>query len=322
MLNDELIIYVSSRNNYDMLEGEVFNNIDTEGFEFINVDDCSCEEEVIKGKKICESKGVVFLQNKGRGVQMSTQTLIDFINKERPNCKWIFCFQHDNYPITKNFFKTLRGYILSGSLDDIGSVGFNQLDYGEYTNDSFERYTKGEFVLGMMGSMHLSMKNGSRWLCPRDNQTILNHKGWKTPYVIEFPMWSAVGINVRLWNTSIKPTEDYQFHLWFPDVSMQFAVKNFPCVMIPKLYCFNHQALKGKYGIGVKSARGAMQGNEYHFGKYSNFSAWKSRWGWDFEKVEATFNGTRDKYKNTLIWDFYHHDLRNGPLKNISLYLS
>ena len=34
-----IIIYVSSRNNYDMLSGEVLKNINTEGFEFINVDD-------------------------------------------------------------------------------------------------------------------------------------------------------------------------------------------------------------------------------------------------------------------------------------------
>ena len=36
---DNIIIYVSSRNNYDMLSGEVLKNINTEGFEFINVDD-------------------------------------------------------------------------------------------------------------------------------------------------------------------------------------------------------------------------------------------------------------------------------------------
>ena len=37
-IKDNLIIYVSSKNNYEMLEHEVLNNINTEGFEFINVD--------------------------------------------------------------------------------------------------------------------------------------------------------------------------------------------------------------------------------------------------------------------------------------------
>ena len=51
MKQDNLIIYVSSRNNYDMLEGEVLKNINREGFEFINLDDKSSEAEISKGKK-------------------------------------------------------------------------------------------------------------------------------------------------------------------------------------------------------------------------------------------------------------------------------
>ena len=48
---------------------------------------------------------------------MATQTLIDFINKNRPNCKWIICFQHDIYPISKNFFDKLNNYIKSDKLN-------------------------------------------------------------------------------------------------------------------------------------------------------------------------------------------------------------
>ena len=44
-IKDILIIYVSSKNNYEMLENEVLKNINTEGFEFINVDDNSILEQ-------------------------------------------------------------------------------------------------------------------------------------------------------------------------------------------------------------------------------------------------------------------------------------
>ena len=47
-MKDNLIIYVSSRNNYDMFEHEVLNNINLEGFEIINVDDRSLEKNKIK----------------------------------------------------------------------------------------------------------------------------------------------------------------------------------------------------------------------------------------------------------------------------------
>ena len=99
-----LIIYVSSRNNYDMLDGEVLRNINPDGFEIINIDDKSSSDEIKKGKWICDENYILFLDNKSRGVQWATQTLIDYVSENRPECKWIFCFQHDCYPITEDFF--------------------------------------------------------------------------------------------------------------------------------------------------------------------------------------------------------------------------
>ena len=45
-MKDNLIVCVSSHNNYDMLEGEVLKNIDFEDFEFINIDDNSIPTEI------------------------------------------------------------------------------------------------------------------------------------------------------------------------------------------------------------------------------------------------------------------------------------
>ena len=46
-----LIIYVSSRNNYDMLDGEVLRNINSDGFEIINIDDKSSSDEIKRVKE-------------------------------------------------------------------------------------------------------------------------------------------------------------------------------------------------------------------------------------------------------------------------------
>ena len=308
MKKDNLIIYVSSRNNYDMLEGEVLKNINREGFEFINVDDKSSEEEIIKGKSICQKHGVVFLENKSRGVQMATQTLIDFINKNRPNCKWIFCFQHDNYPISPDFFTKISTLIKEEKLNKYGILGFNHLDQ------------EGKLPLGIIGLAHLTIYNReSRWMASGRQPVLLQNPKWKSPFIIELPMWASVGINVKLWNEHISPTTDYQFHLWLPDIAMQFNYKNFPCLVLPNFYCLNHQALKEKYNINVNSASGAKEGNEYHFGKYSNFDAWKNRWGWYYEDIVNDFEQIKDNYTGTLIKEFYDHDITQGPLKNIEL---
>ena len=318
-MKDNLIIYVSSRNNYDMLQGEVLKNINLEGFELINVDDNSSEEEKEKGKRICNARNIIFLENKDRGVQMATQTLIDFINENRPNCKWIICFQHDIYPISIDFFKTLSNHINNEKLNDFGLVGFNVLDNGDYTNDALERFNNGEQSLGMIGMAHLSIRsNSGRWLCPKQQDALINSGHWNQPFISEFPMWAAIGINVTLWNKHIQPTNEYHFHLWLPDIAMQFNYLNFPCLTIPSLYCLNNQFLKEKYNINVNSATGAKSGDEYHFGKYSNFDAWRSRWGWDYENTN-TFDNIKQNYENTLIGEYYKHDIQTGPLRKYNL---
>ena len=316
MNKENIIVYVSSRNNYDMLEGEVFKNINFEGFEFINIDDRSSEEEIKKGKLICKDKNVEFIENKGAGVQMATQTLIDFINTYRPNCKWIICFQHDNYPLTKNFFTQISNYISKGSLDNFGVLGFNHLDFWDYTGFSYYKYLLGFKPIGMVGMPHLSYLKNNKWLCARQYGKILRNPNWKTPFLVEFPVWPSVGINIKLWNKFIQPTEEYEFHLWLPDIAFQFIKNEIENIIIPDLCCLNHQRLKNKYNINVNSAIGAKEGNEYHFGKYSNFDAWKNRWGWDFENSKSTYI---PKNNNSLMDKFYFHDISKGPLKNYSL---
>ena len=214
-MKDNLIIYVSSRNNYDMLEHEVLKNINFEGFEFINIDDRSHSKEKEKGKKICEKNNIVFLENKDKGVQMATQTLVDFINKERPNCKWILCFQHDIWPVSPNFFERISKLINNNKLDNFGGIGFNIVDHGDYTKDAWDKFQKGEKPIGMVGFAHLGVSNNSeRWLAIGRNSTVDNNpKLFQNPFICEFPQWPSIGINIKNWNEKIIPSNDYEFHL-------------------------------------------------------------------------------------------------------------
>jgi|TARA_B100001094_G_scaffold96292_1_gene92218 hypothetical protein len=315
-----IIIYVSSRNNYDMLGGEVLKNIKREGFEFINIDDKSSPEEIEKGKKICQDNDIVFLENKSRGVQMATQTLIDFINENRPDCKWVFCFQHDCYPISENFFSRISKLIDDDKLDEFGTLGFNRIDMGKHTGNSYSKWLHGEEPIGFVGLAHLSIfDRAKRWLQPTRNRWLLDNEDWRKPFSIEITAWTAIGINVNLWTKCIEPTDEYHFHLWAPDVSVQFLNSNFHNVVLPDLYIMNRQELKDKYGIDVNSAKGSQEGNEYHFGHYKpSHSAWKSRWKWEYDKP-STIPNVRESYEGTLIEEFISHDTKSGPLKTFDL---
>jgi hypothetical protein len=315
---DNLIIYVSSRNNYDMLQNEVFNNVNTEGYEFINVDDKSSENELIKGKEICRKNNIVFLENKDRGVQYATQTLIDFINANRPNCKWVICFQHDCYPISKDFFGRLSNIITKESLENVGTFGFNRIDYGKHTPGAVDAWKNGKKPIGMLGLAHLSILNDKRWLLPKSNPWIENDTRWKNPFSVEITAWTGVGINVKNWNQYVKPTSEHHFHLWMPDISMQFLKNNCHNVVLPNLYIMNQQEIKAKYGINPNSARGARTGQEYHFGNYSNFEAWQKTWNWHYSKPWESIDGIKNTHKGSLIFDFITHDIKKGPLKNFN----
>jgi len=316
-MKENIIVYVSSRNNYDMVEGAVLKNIKLDGYEFINVDDGSCDEEIAKGIEQSKRIGFTFLHNKKRGVQYATQTVIDWVNENRPNCKYIVCFQHDNYPISDNFFDSMNTQIKSLENENVGLIGFNVLDKGSYTGNALKRYYNSEpNVKGMIGLCHLTvMDNRKRWLCPTRQPNLIKHEGFNTPFSIEFPMWAALGINVKAWNDVIEPTEDYQFHLWAPDIAFQFNFKNYMSVILPNLYCMNDQNLKNNFGIHENSAHSAKAGNEFHFGEYGpHLTNFKKRWGWDYENVKGTFPKVKDKYVGTLIEQYYMHDINKGPL--------
>lgn len=317
MSKKNVIVYVSSRNNYDMLENEVLKNIKLEGFEFINVDDKSSQTEIEKGKKLCDTHNITFLENKGRGVQHATQTLVDFINGHRPDCRWVICFQHDIYPISPGFFQRISDLQETGKLDEFGLLGFNVLDHGNYTANAAHEYAQGEKPLGMIGMAHLGIHNKvTRWLCPVRQPELINSGKFNKPFIVEFPMWAAVGISIDKWNRYVKPTDEYHFHLWLPDVAMQLNYQNYPSLILPDLYCMNDQMKKELYGIHRNSAAGSMNGNDYHFGEYSNFRAWKGRWGWDYESVQGSFQAVKLNYKDTLIGKYFDHDYSSGPLRS------
>jgi hypothetical protein len=65
--------------------------------------------------------------------------------------------------------------------------------------------------------------------------------------------------------------------MWLPDIAIQFNYKNIPALVIPSLYCFNHQRLKLKYNINWDSAAGSKKGNSKHFGDWCNYEFFYSR---------------------------------------------
>jgi len=315
MTADNIIIWVSSHNNYEMVRDEVLN-VDFEGFEFVNVDDRSTDEQKDLGKSICSDNDIVYLQNKGSGVQWACQTLIDWIDENRPNCEWVICMQHDWQPLpNKNFFQRISDLISNNKLNEFGLIGFNVLDRGKYTKNSLRRYQDGEKPFGMLGLAHLGIASESgRWISPHHNDIAnRNPDNFNKPFIIEMPMWAGVGICIDKWKRCIVPDGEYEFHLWLPDVAMCMNKNNYPCLILPDLYAINQQERKKKFGIPTKST----VGNEHFFGNYGNhLKRFKQKWKWDYKNARRTFSDVAGIYEGTLLYDYWKHAMADDlPLK-------
>ena len=64
-----ITIYLSSRNNYSLLEEFIQRNPKLSNYYFVNVDDHSEPEQQKLGKHICEKHGIPFVINRARGLQ-------------------------------------------------------------------------------------------------------------------------------------------------------------------------------------------------------------------------------------------------------------
>lgn len=313
---DSIAIYISSRNNYDLLESVFLKNIDLEGYQLFNIDDNSEPDEVEKGKYICEKNNIKFIPNKGRGLQWSAQTMVDSIED---NIKYIIWTSHDTFTLTPNFFKKIDEKVSSGCLDQFGMVGFNA--FGPQCGYSDISQIKPN-VCGILGraplmKMPVSNPNAPSWF--RSDIVDLNWNVWGKPCSVDVPNSFFEMFNVGLFRKYIKPTDGYHLFFAHDDIGMQFLKNNVYNIVLPKYLIWHNQYMKQNTSVPVRSHYAAQNGDEKHFGNYGpHFEHWKDRWGWDKED-RSDFENVAERYKGTFIYDTYYHDFAKGPLKTFDI---
>ena len=122
----KIAVYLSSRNNYSLLEDFIHrNNLFIKDYYFVNVDDFSDPEETELGKSICSKYNITFLSNSNRGLQNSALTMINHLADINSNVKFIVWMTHDSHPISDNFYTKFEELVSSDKLNNFGVVGFN-----------------------------------------------------------------------------------------------------------------------------------------------------------------------------------------------------
>jgi GT2 family glycosyltransferase len=308
-------IYLSSRNNYTLLEEFIQRNPKLSKYYFVNIDDHSDPEQQNLGKHICEKYGIPFVTNQARGLQNAAKTMIEHLKETDNESKFIVWMTHDSNIITPDFFEQLETLIANDKLSDFGIIGFNIL--GPQCNVNNEQQIH-ETQCGMLGRATLTDLPGrGGWYRTPDMQLLWAEWGGKRAIAVESPVDMGLAINVDLFERYIQVSDNYHLFCAFDDICMQFMEHGIYNVTLPFLQIWHDQHIKeGK--VPVKSARAAQQGDSKHFGDYGpHFIYWKQRWGWERDDFRKTF--PKDQYLGTLFYDFYVHDWKSGPIMTFEL---
>ncbi|MBC8421962.1 MAG: hypothetical protein H8E03_00920 [Pelagibacteraceae bacterium] len=311
-MNKKIGILFTSRNNYNLFHSWL-DNVDTEGFDILNIDEDSTDLNKTTGKSICDKFNVVYKDREERGMQNNLVTACNYFAER--DVKFILWFQHDCFPLTSNFFTKFNDFVQGNELTDFGAIGFNCFHSGRAHND-FE--LNGHFI---DNTARTPLELGDKWY--RNVKYYPNTRvrydalGFDKPFAVESTAWYVTGVNIESYLSNIVPTGDYHFfHAW-DDICFQFLNKNIYNICIPDFDFKHDQRLKESLGLPANSPRAGNK-REHFYGKWGHLGVWETRWGFDYENRD-TFLQVRDKYENTLLSKFYEHDPMYGSLESFDL---
>jgi len=317
----DIAIYISSKNNYDMLLHEIIPNIRFDA-KFINIDDNSCEKEINKGKDICNKHGIDFIKNDGSGLFMAAKTVINRVMNDNKNIKYVYWLTHDCLPLDNKMFERLDNIVSSGQLDDFGCVGFNTIwrKFSFSKSDFLSKNLSGKYC-GTMGRAVLTPVPGAGWY--RSSDFEMDWSVWGKNIAVESVVDMNFMINTNLFLKHIVPDDKFKHFCWGDDLCLQFLRNNCYNITLADYYVYHDQSLKAKYNIPENSYSGAKSGDQYHFCSHdAHYGRWKEKWGFDRDwqkKMDRLPNDISNRYHNLILHDFITHNYKNGPLKSFEI---
>jgi len=322
-----IYIFYACFNNYDLLIGENEFFLKKYNKRIILLDDHSTKEEQLKGRKIAKKLGLRFEINPKKGLQAGLDYVINKICDEND---WVLCLQQDVYFRDQDIITKLEKTIskVHDKNYKIGSLGFpNYVPKSHYNCDinDIKKLTWKQCWLGVMSlSRSSTYKTGTlinsiyrvisrvpfiQFIERRFWQKVIFHrnfaplthpkfhemiKSYKGLVSIDLPVWTAILISANAWRKVIKPDPDFVFHLWFPDIAMQFMNKNWYVCLDTSHIIINNLIIKKKYGIEGSVEEGIKK--SFRMEKYGDhLKKWYKKWGFDYE------NPFPKHSKNTII---------------------
>ena len=310
----KIAILFTARNNYEMLDSWM-QKVDTSGYTILSIDEDSTSENKALGRKVCDKHNVVYMDRDKRGMQHNIQSACTYFKNTNPSIEYILWFQHDSYPKTEDFFNKINEYVTTHDLSEFGVIGFNILhDQNDISDWDGEKTPLRVTARTPLEPGDLYYRHQGYW----PNTRVRYDEKFNIPFAVESIMWAAGLLNINQYEKTIVPTSEYHFfHAW-DDIAFQFLYNNVYNIVLPHFCLAHEQDIKLEFGLPKSSPNGDPEKREHFFSKWGHHDVWKERWGFDYGD-RNTFEPVKDNYTGTLLWDFYHHDPINGPLKSFNL---
>ena len=336
-------IMLVTRNNPQMVK-EWYSLYNYKGYEIVNIDESTDEKSAELIKKNCLSCGIKYLSvDKGKSGLSNNIIQADKYFKTK-RIDWILYMHHDAYPLGESALDKLSKYIQKPDLLNFGVVGFNVL-HGE-TDLSY--WNEDQTPLRTCARCPLELGDG--WYRETVSSRINYNNSIKKAFAVESVMWSTALINTSVFKKHIEIDDRFVFfHAW-DDIAFQFLYKNIYNIVIPDIHFGHDQRLKLKYELPRSSPQADKKTVKNLYGRMDHLDVWKDKWGfkydinkskrfginlsstttWFMRIVRYFFKNSisslptvarddyfliKNKYKNTLIDQFYHHDPKKGPLR-------
>ncbi len=296
-------ILVSSRNNYEMLEGFFLKKNDFPSKNIINVDAGSTEQNLSYGKKICDREGITFLKTQQTGLQSVVKETIQHIRREN-NSKWLLYLHTDAY-LLPNTYNRLVHVLDNKFFAQFGLIGFNTIFWPHTIK--LNQINPNDFYFGLMGKSLLSNNNLSVY-GPHTIKNASIKKSWNNLVAVEAVMDIGILINIDYFDKFIFTSESFPFVCAFDDIAMQFLNKNIFNVTLPDFYCVHDPWIKKEYNMPVSSPKELRKkfNRKFYNDDLKYVDEWKNKWKFDRQ------------YKNLLKKPI----VNNGLLKNIYTHIS
>jgi len=318
-------ILLTSRNNYEFMEKfwipKTIGVCDLD-CKILNIDEDSNEVEKQRGRELCKKHNISYMDREEPGMHHNIDTAIRFFGE---SVKYIIWFQHDCWPLQKDFFVKFNKLVKEGHLENFGTIGFNSIAkniFKKRHKNILEDFRSGKKPLGVLSRSNLEQAGGKDWYyCGIRGGRIknpVNKKHFCGPSAIAVPVWYAIAVNTFLFKKEIDINRKFYFFKSWDDISFQFLSKNIYNIVLPDLYIEHRPDLKRKVGLPRLSVSGVKKNDKYHSISGHHGSEWIKQWGWNFDKP-ITFEKVRRRYRGTLLRKFYKYDYTKGPLKTFKL---